>query len=238
MSQNLAVNDCMTHASKTFLKKYSNGIIFIACCVLAYALAVTIVNKKLEDYRSRVEVQISDQRALLNTIAEVTARNGADQVTEAIVHDCSIDERNDFDSLLSRLNGTLTPVELARLNRLFDRCGLFYAERKSVMVARLVREIDVYSSYVDQLKTISSKKNVDSYSVETWKKLATAEQKQSRAFTKLATDQGNIIQALSSGKSSNSEEVKAILKEVHDTQQELANAYSEAIDIRTELIKL
>jgi len=221
-----------------FLRRHPNVIVFVAFAALSYSLVVVIVSKKLSDLELRLEVQTSDQRTLLNSIAETTARNGADAVTESIVRDCSIDERNDFDKLLSRLNDGLSPTELQSLSRLFDRCGSFYAERKSVMVSRLSREIDVYSSYVDQLKTISSKKTVDSYQVNRWKDLATAEQKQSDAFTNLAVEQGSIIRALGSGKDPKSDEVKNILKNVRELQQKLADSNAEAAAVRSDLIKL
>jgi gas vesicle protein len=71
-----------------------------------------------------------------------------------------------------------------------------------------------------------------------WQNLALAEQKQSQAFTKLASDQGSIITELTAGKSPSSNEVKTILKEVRDTQQALADANAEAAKLRSELIKL
>jgi len=197
---------------------------------------VVIVEKKLNDLESRIQVMTSDQKALLTTIAETTARNGADQITESIVRDCTTSERSRFDTLLGRLNSGLSKSELSELSRLYDRCGTFYAERKSVMVARLSREIEVYESYVQQLKTVSDKKTVASYSVERWKELAEAEKRQSNAFTNLAQLQGTIISLLNDGKSPTSKEVNDTLTKVKEQQQILAVANTEASEIRKSLL--
>ena len=103
--------------------------------VFAYIGGVLISREKLEDLKSTLEVQITEQRALLSTIAETTARNGADEVTERVITDCALDERAQFDELLGKLDTGLNRTELVILERLFGRCGSFYSERKSVMVA-------------------------------------------------------------------------------------------------------
>jgi hypothetical protein len=223
---------------RNFSQKYHNVLLFIAFAVLAYTLVVVIVQQKLKDLHHQIQIQISEQQTLLTTIAETTARNGADKTTEAIVRDCNLDERNQFDTLLGKLDKGLPASELTTLQRLFARCGSFYPQRKSVMVARFTREIEVYESYVDQLKAVSDQKTIDSYQVDTWKQLAQQEQKQSELFTKLLSLQGNIIETLISGKSPESEEIKSVLKQVKETQVSLTEANQNSTDIRKTLIPL
>lgn len=220
------------------MRRYQNAVLFVVFALLSYVLIVIIVEEKLEDLHNQVEVQIKDQQSLLATIAETTARNGADTITEAIVRDCSLVERTSFDDLLERLDKGLSTSELTVLERLFGRCGSFYSERKAVMVARLSREIEVYGSYVEQLKAISNKKTVDSYQVETWQHLAQVEKTQSAQFAALVAQQEKIIATLLSGKSATSPEIKSILIEVKETQQTLTSSNAEAATIRTELLPL
>ena len=223
---------------RSFIQKYHNVLLFLALAVLAYALVVVIVQQKLKDLNHEIQVQISQQQTLLTSIAETTARNGADATTEAIVRDCNSDERIQFDTLLDKLDKGLPPTELTTLELLFGRCGSFYPQRKSVMVARFSREVEVYASYVDQLKTVSNKNTVNSYHVDTWKNLAQEEQKQSVLFAKLVSLQGSIIETLIAGKSPDSEEIRAVLKQVKETQTSLLQANQNAAEIRKALIPL
>jgi hypothetical protein len=224
---------------KAFLKSQtvSVALIIIVFVVSIIELSAFIANERLEDIESTLTVAIVEQKSLLTTIAETTARNGADSVTETIIRDCSIDERAAFDSLLSRLDAQLTQTELRELERLFGRCGSFYAERKSVMVSRLLREIEVFSSQVSQLETIK-KGGVEDYRVVVWQSLGEQERIQSEQFTKLITIQDSIIKTLLSGKSAASPEVKAILEEAKATQTELTIANKKAAELRAALTAL
>lgn len=228
----------MIETIRAATRKYHNVLLFLAFAILAYVLVAIIVREKLDSLHSRIQLQISDQQSLLKTIAETTARNGADVVTESIVRDCSVNERTEFDALLDKLDKGLPKNDLEKLERLFAKCAPFYPQRKSVMVARFSREIEVYSSYVDQLKTLSDKKTVDSYQVDTWRLLADQEKKQSELFVKMTSLQETIISTLISGKRSDSKEIKDILRQVKEVQQGLTDASTQATQIRADLIKI
>lgn len=223
MNRQLHLKSVLLRASILFLFAYVGGIL--------------IARERLADLRSELLLQISEQRTLLYTIAETTARNGADEVTERIVRDCSLDERTQFDELLGKLNQGLSQNNLVTLERLFGRCGSFYAERKSVMVSRLEREVEVYETYVKQLEQIGGV-DVADFNVQTWKELVAAEQKQSQEFNTLVAHQDNIISELLLGKSANSSEIKAILDQVKTVQQALAEANTAASETRQQLISL
>lgn len=220
------------------LQRYHHVILFGLFAIVAYVLIVLIVSEKLEDLHTKIEGSLKDQQVLLATIAEATARNGADEVTETIVTDCSIDERTAFDELLRKLDTGIAMNDLTTLERLFARCGSFYSQRKAVMVARLTREIEIYATYVNQLQSISNERTVAEYQTETWKRLAQAEETQSVQFAKLVTLQESIISTLLSGKSAGSPEIQTILTEVNITQTALAAAHQESATIRTELLPL
>jgi hypothetical protein len=203
----------------------------------AYVGGILIARERLSDLQSVLKVQIADQQGLLRTIAETTARNGADTVTEDVVKDCAVDERTTFDELLGKLDTGLNKSDLVTLERLFGRCGSFYAERKSLMVARLNREVEVYENYVAQLNEIGGA-DVALYKVSLWKDLASEEKKQSEAFSALVEHQDRIISSLIDGKSATSPEIKIILDQVKEVQNVLFEANNAAAEKRKELISL
>jgi hypothetical protein len=139
--------------------------------------------------------------------------------------------------LLSRLDTQLSRGELTTLERLFGRCGSFYAERKSVMVSRLEREVEVYANTVEQLELLSGKKQ-EEHRVEVWQSLVEQENAQSEQFNKLVSLQDQIIKTLLAGKAASSAEVKEIVKTAKQTQEELMNANKQASELRIALTAL
>jgi hypothetical protein len=198
---------------------------------------VTILTKnQLQDLELQTRVQISQQETVLATIAETTARNGADSVTEQIIRDCSLAERSAFDTLLDDLNDGLAQAQLIELERLFGRCGTFFSERKSMMVARLARETEVYDSYVNQLSTILDTDVTSEFSLSQWNTLVQQELKQAQLFASLVQKQDEIIAALLAGRSADSQEITAILREVKEIQDTLVVANKQAANTRALLI--
>lgn len=210
----------------------------IIVLLLGYYIVTIAVNERLSDLKLQTEVLIAEQATRLSSIAEVTARNGADAITEQIIKDCSLAERNRFDDLLGRLNRGLTSSELNELERLFGRCGSFFSARKAVMVARLQREYEIYKTYVTQLENLSGKSQSDRYNIIEWEQLSSLEVKQSELFSELVRGQDEIITTLLSGKSPTSPEIASILERVQGTQGTLLVTNAQARDVRTSLISL
>ncbi len=225
----------------TQIKNFLNPKYILIATLLIFALYITvnnIIDNRLERVESEARINIANQKATLLAIAETTARNGADSVTESIVKDCSTEERSQFEDYLNRLNTGLINSELSELERLFGRCGSFYSDRKSVMVSRLAREIEVYEAYVAQLSVILDKDITDEYLVEKWNNLASAEKEQSELFAKLVQQQDKIISTLLAGKLQSSPEIIDILKEVKETQESLVYSNKQASTVRAELAAL
>ena len=224
-------------------QKYSfinskNILLILLGIGILYVLVNTLVNNRFQEIELQTREQISKQLSLLSVIAETTSRNGADPVTESIVRDCAVDERVKFDDLLGRLDGGLSRSQLVELERLFGRCGSFSSDRKSVMVSRLTREIEIYEDYVNQLTLISGEDHTIQYDVEKWQSLSEKEQKQSELFSNLVRLQDEIITTLLDGKSANSPEITEILQRVREVQEALILANTQAKNIRSELIPL
>jgi hypothetical protein len=220
--------------------KSTSNLKLIGVCILAatlvYFLVTNLTENRFQNLESQTRLLISQQQSILATIAETTARNGADSVTEQIVKDCSLSERLTFDTLLGDLDSGLTQVQLIELERLFGRCGGFYSERKSVMVSRLAREIEVYETYVNQLGTVLDTDVAEEFHIAQWNKLAQEEQKQSKLFFQLVNKQDQIITTLLSGKSANSTEIEEILREVNEIQGTLVVTNTQVANVRSELI--
>jgi len=218
--------------SKSNLKLIAS---FVLAVGLVYFLVHNFAENRFQDLESQTRLLISEQQAVLATIAETTARNGADSITEQIIKDCSLSERSTFDTLLGSLDKGLTQTELVELERLFGRCGGFYSERKSVMVSRLAREIEVYETYVEHLETLLDADVANEFQISLWNKLAEEEQKQSELFSQLVIKQDQIISTLLDGKSASSEEIEQILREVNEIQGTLVVTNKQVAKVRAEL---
>ena len=214
--------------------------IFVALlgAVLTYMLVTSVVDTRMQAVEQNIRDRLSDQEVLLAAIAETTARNGADAVTERVVQDCSLTERSSFDTLLGRLDKGLSYSELTELERLFGRCGSFYPERKAMMVSRLSRETEIYESYVEQLSTVTGEDHAEEFRVAEWKALATNEQERSELLASLVNLQDQIIATLLNGASATSPEMTPILYEVREAQDTLIVVTKQISDLRTSLVAL
>lgn len=223
---------------KNTLYTRKNLFIFLAGIVAMYLLVMYVVNQRLSELQLETRLLISEQETLLATIAETTARNGGDEITERIIKDCPFSERVRFDELLSKLNQGLSRVELTELERLFGRCGNFFAERKSVMVSRLQREVQIYETFVNQLSNLTESDSTGTFKVSEWQRLAELETKQSELFTDLVQAQDEIITLLLAGNSSNSEVVQTTIQNANKIQETLIVTNSQAATVRSNLVSL
>lgn len=226
-----------TVQKKKFINSKNLAFLLLGFLVVYFSVT-SIVEQRFQTIEVDINERITQQLVVLTAIAEVTSRNGADAITESIVKDCQINERNTFDNLLGNLDNNLNRSQLIELERLFGRCGSFFSERKSVMVARLSREIEVFEDYVGLLETVVDEDLDDQYSLTEWKELSAAEQKQSELFTKLVTLQDKIISTLLLGKSAQSPEISEILLEVKEVQETLIVTNTQASTLKSSLISL
>ncbi len=217
------------------LKTYQIILLAIGFIVLVYALALAVISMKFAVAKQNLETQLAEQRSLLISLAEITARNGTDSVTDSILKDCAVTQRTEFDALLGSLDQGLSPEDLFKLERLFGRCGSFYSEKKALLTARLNREIEIYATFVDQLDILNQHSKTKEYKVEDWKTIASLEQKQSLLFMELVSLQSEIIQALIADNAPDSQIMKEILTRVQVTQEALAEASNQVVKVQATL---
>jgi hypothetical protein len=227
--------------TETQTKKSSTiklGLAFLAGIAVIYIVIAAVMNVRLSNLQFETKLLISEQETRLATIAEAISRNGADEITERIIMDCSVEERVAFDGLLSNLDRGLSRAQLVELERLFGRCGNFFSERKAVMVSRLEREIEIYETFVTQLNNLSNTDNFDTYNVSGWNDLAALETKQSVLFAELVDTQDQIITSLLQGNSPSSDELMTILQAANEIQETLQVTTVQTTAVRSTLVSL
>jgi len=221
--------------TRTFFHQHQLLIVTVVAAIVAIILGIFIATQRLEAYVAAVATQHTEQFARLTKMADVIARNGVDEVGQALVQDCPVNERVRFDDLLGRLDQGLTSTELQELDELFDGCASFQADRKAVMVSRLAREVDAYATSVALLLTLTGSDSAVEDSLNKWEQLLTLEQNQSASLNALVVAQQEIISTLISGKAADSPEMTAILDGVRETREALLFAGTQATTLRTEL---
>jgi hypothetical protein len=168
-----------------------------------------------------IDEQVAAERAVLVYVADLTRQNGVDEATNKIVADCNGADRQRFDSLLDQLSKTISQSELTELTTLFGKCSNFYAERKSIMAARLSLEVQRYTVLKNLRNAIRVEKGDTMTELTAWQQVADAEQKWSDYFSELVTHQGTIITLLSNGKRATSPEVVAVLSDVKSAREQM-----------------
>jgi hypothetical protein len=182
-----------------------------------------------------LDTLVAEQEVVLITIADLVKQSAADEITERIIVDCSGTERQEFDSLLNKLSVTISRVELESLDKLFLKCGRFYADRKSVMAARLLREVSVYKSLITLQQQTGTLDEVALSRVARWQQIAEAELDIAKNFTKLVDLQGDIILTLLAGKDRTSPEITTTLEAVKETRDAMTVQTKQTENIREEL---
>lgn len=193
------------------------------------------IDQTLENTTYALEAHIAEQELLLNSIADLTRQLGADEITEQIVVDCTPIERERFDTLLGQLSSNISITDLRELDTLFYKCGSYYADRKSVMAARLIREVAVYRDYLTLRDNIVGNTESANERADKWQQVATMELELAEDFNRLVELQGEIILTLLAGKSRTSPEIEATLLEVTETRNTMTVKTQQIERIRAEL---
>ncbi|MFM2339450.1 MAG: hypothetical protein RLZZ360_86 [Candidatus Parcubacteria bacterium] len=197
-----------------------------------------VVREKLDSTSLALKANIAEQELVLATIADLTKRNEADEITERIVVDCQPTERQRFEVLLDKLSASISKPELSELDRLFFACGRYFADKKSVMAARLAREVTVYDEYITLRSRILETEDEKTNRVALWQRIAEDELTMAADFTQLVELQGDIILALLAGKSRDSEEIMNTLKSVTDLKNNMTVRMQQIETTRRELQSL
>jgi hypothetical protein len=213
---------------------YVVGILILLCIGGAIYVGVEYATTiRLKSLTTTVYSQTVAQEELVRSLSNTLVRGGADPVTEQVIRDCSVLERERYETLLGSLNSGLSSVELTELERLFGRCGSYFAEIRLVMTTRLEREVERLLELEAQLQALSG--GTSSVDEETWRSLVMSEQKISDSFSNLTTVQDRIILALVGGARPNSEPINALLVEAREIQETIDVTSRQVEEIRQTL---
>jgi hypothetical protein len=222
------------------MKHKNTVLIVIISLVLAIIGVKLLIDDRVATANEKsllaLEAKVAEQDLLLSQIADLTRTNGADEITEKIIVDCSAVERARFDTLLDQLSTTISTTEIRELDMLFYKCARFYADRKSVMAARLFREVEVYGEYVRLYGYILGETNqVNDERVLLWKQIADAELKLAQHFNSLVVMQGKIIAALLAGQTKDSTDITNTLSDVSNIRDEMTMLSKQIEDYNAKL---
>ncbi len=204
-------------------------LLFVA---LAFVLGTWFVHFNQRELESAIRSQIGEERTTLMTLADITDRNGADDIIAATIADCS--RRDEYESLLVKLS-VLSKKELLTLQNLFEGCGSFYAERKALMVGKMERELQNYDDLITLLGTLSQH-DLTSYNLDVWRELVTLERTRSTLLSDQKDIQADIISALILGESVSGERVSSLVVEAQEINQ-LLTVHDRQIDEKREKLR-
>jgi hypothetical protein len=181
------------------MKSYLSTHLLIALNALVIALIMVgtawYVHSTKEETRTMLVGYINANTHTLVELAELTDRNGADELTAQIISDCP--RRTDFENQLNSL-GSASKKELLSIQQLFESCGAFYAERKALMVSRLEQVYAVLNNDLNLLETMRDLSGEERL-LYGWKNLIELEKTRSSLLTEQTSIQEEIITLLIQG---------------------------------------
>lgn len=218
---------------KDYLYRHTQVALQLLVIACAIAIGAFVAHYNEKSAIRNIELHISDQEKRMYTLADITDRNGADEVVSSIIADCP--RRSEYESQLAKLN-VLPKKDLVTIQNLFESCGNFYAERKALMVATLARELENTKTFVDLLQLFDVKE-AKQYRLEKWEELVRLEKERSSLLSEQTSIQEKIITLLISGSTPNNKDVRSL---VEDAQQigQILDVDNQRIDQIRDLLKV
>ncbi|MFZ2253483.1 MAG: hypothetical protein WAW13_04960 [Minisyncoccia bacterium] len=201
------------------MKKFIENHLIVSLSLFLIAGALILGAWVADSNQSKVEGKILEQivteRNLMLQLATLTDHNGADETISRIVSDCS--RRTEYEDLLTSLE-SLSKKDLIAAQNLFESCGKYYTERKALMVAKLEREFEIYTTYVAILKEFHDDKELDR-NTDMWKDLISLENDRSSFLSDQNHIQAKIISLLISGSVVSSKELVELIRDAGEINE-------------------
>lgn len=211
------------------MKNYVSRHLIVAIQLLliigAIVLATIIVHVHEQKMVTELTENLKTQHVYISELAKLTDQNAADEVINAIVPDCS--RRTEYESLLVKL-GSLTKKDLVVVQNLHENCGTFYTMQKALMVTKLEREITGYTETLKLLGMLNAQGTFMG-TEKKWNELLAFEKTRSALLGEQTEIQKQIISALISGASPQSDEVGELLRTAQEIN-ELLGVENQKID--------
>lgn len=186
--------------------------------VIIYLFSSLVIEKRLHSMKVYLDSEIVSETKILSDLALTTGKGGSNEQADTVVSDCSHENRTKYESLLSSLDSGLAATDLKSLEVLFNSCGDVFSSRRSSMAMQLEREYKVLEQLSLQRNFLGDYDKKNS-TLSKWKELVDNEIIISDHFRSLVKIQKQIIDAVISAKTIDSDEVVKLrteAKEIND----------------------
>lgn len=202
--------------------------------LVIYLVSNLIVDKRLESLRLDLDNKIQEHTLVAEGMVKQFSSGGVTNEAVSIAQDCPVADTNEYDTLLSSLDGGLQRTDLNRLDVLFKQCGHIASTRRAVMAIQFNAEVNLLSHLVEQ-RNMLGKYDIEKSNIEKWESLAGKEIEIGNSFGRLVNEQGRIISALVENVSPTSITVENIRASAQSVRESLNSVTSEAFKLRSEL---
>lgn len=206
--------------------------IHLIIVAVVIVIGVWSLHETKSNFRTVLTDTIEKRVATLIDLSELTDGNGADELAARMIVDCP--KRNEFEALLNRL-GKLSHRELLSVQQLFDSCGYFYTDRKTLMVSKLESEFEVFEENLTLLDAFEPEGS-NAYNLEKWRDLVELENKRSALMREQTIIQEDIIIALIAGSQLNAKSITDLISRAGDLNELLGVLDKQIDEIRNTII--
>jgi hypothetical protein len=199
-----------------YIKNHIQIAFGLALLAGALVVGAFVAHYNVKQLAGEVGLLLAQHETTMYELSIITDRNGADEKIEKIIVDCP--RRSEYEAYLNNL-ARLPKKDLLLVQGLFESCGLFYTERKALMVSKLEREYEGYVELIKLLETLGeeSPKNKD-----IWKQIVDLENTRSTLLSDQSSIQEKIISLLLSGATPNSKNVTDLTREAQEISELLS----------------
>lgn len=202
---------------------------------IIYLFSSIVIEKRLQEMKTYLDSEIITETKILSDLAITTGKGGSNALADLVVLDCSHENRTKYESLLSSLDSGLKTTDLRSLEMLFNSCGDVFSSRRSSMATQLEREYMVLELLSTQ-RSLLGDYDIDSSTLNKWKELVDNEVKISEHFRSLVKIQKQIIDAIISGKTIDSDEVVKLRTEAKEINDKMVRVTESSSVMRSVLI--
>ncbi len=211
----------------------SAALLLIAVCL--FCVWFTIHSVKMQFVQHTKDALALEEQKLI-TLAELTSKERVDATVDAIISDCTVENRARFDEQLSMLP-MLRGVQLSEIEQLFNMCGDFYAQKKAIMVSRLQSQFEFFSTLAVLISRIDTRVTAETYNISLWNQFIVLQTKQSELSLALVDIQGAIILQLKKSADVRSDVLQALMVDGQKTRDALSSVSAEIENIQKQLPK-
>lgn len=220
-------------------QKKQRGLILgvIVGILIIYLFSNLTVNKKLNYINDNLNSLISEELENTKDLAKIVVRNGTNEQTKNfLIRACSSEETANYEELLSNINKELSHSSLQELNQLFNHCGYYDIEKRSLMTFQLRQSVEKLELF-NHLGQGALKKDLV-VNLTDWQTFLNKEEEINKSFIKLAEIQREIIIALLNGEKNGSVILEGLRQRAGEIRGEADLLTSDVSEISSKLLEV